>query len=75
MPEGVFLLDGKKADPRRCDIHDWARPIKIILTVAHLNHDEADTRPENLAHLCQLHHNRHDAKHRAVNRTNNRKAR
>jgi hypothetical protein len=23
---------------------------------------------ENLAHLCQLHHNRHDAEHRAANR-------
>jgi hypothetical protein len=43
------------------------RPIRIILTVAHLNHDETDNRPQNLAHLCQLHHNRHDAKHRAAN--------
>jgi hypothetical protein len=40
---------------------------KIVLTVAHLNHDETDNRPENLAHLCQLHHNRHDAQHRAAN--------
>jgi hypothetical protein len=40
--------------------------IKIILTVAHLNHDEADCRMENLAHWCQLHHNRLDAKHRAI---------
>lgn len=46
----------------------WNKPVKVVLTVAHLNHDETDNRPENLEHLCQLHHNRHDAKHRAANR-------
>lgn len=47
---------------------EWNPAIRIILTVANLNHDETDNRPENLAHLCQLHHNRHDAKHRAETR-------
>lgn len=41
--------------------------LKIILTVAHLNHDESDCRDENLAHLCQRHHLRLDAKHHARN--------
>jgi hypothetical protein len=36
------------------------RAIKIVLTVAHLNHDIKDNRDENLAALCQLHHLRHD---------------
>lgn len=45
----------------------WLKPVRIILTVAHLNHDETDNRPENLAHLCQLHHNRHDSAHRKKN--------
>lgn len=43
-------------------------PVRIILTVAHLNHDPTDNRPENLRHWCQLHHNQYDAKTRAAGR-------
>lgn len=39
--------------------------IKVVLTVAHLNHDETDCRDENLAALCQLHHLRLDARSHA----------
>lgn len=46
----------------------WKPPIRVILTVAHLNHDPTDNRPENLRHWCQLHHNQHDAAHRAEGR-------
>ena len=42
--------------------------IRVIVTVAHLNHEPEDCRPENLAALCQSCHNRYDAKHRALNR-------
>jgi hypothetical protein len=35
--------------------------IVVVLTVAHLNHDPADCRDENLEALCQRCHNRHDA--------------
>lgn len=39
----------------------------VVLTVAHvLNDDPGDVRPCNLAALCQLCHNRHDAKARAA---------
>ena len=34
--------------------------IVIVLTVAHLNHDPADCRPENLAAMCQRHHLAYD---------------
>jgi hypothetical protein len=72
----VHLADGRPSINRETAIkgadiefEKWKCDLtKIILTVAHLNHDETDNRPENLAHLCQLHHNRHDAKHRAANR-------
>ncbi len=37
------------------------RKIRIVLTVAHLNHDPSDCRDENLKALCQQCHNRHDA--------------
>lgn len=33
---------------------------RIVLTIAHLNHNPADNRPENLAALCQRCHLNHD---------------
>jgi hypothetical protein len=39
--------------------------IVIVLTTAHLNHDPADVRPENLAPMCQRHHLAYDAEHHA----------
>ena len=42
-------------------IHCWQNPpIKIILTIAHLNQNIADNRLENLAALCQRCHLNHD---------------
>lgn len=43
------------------------KPYKIVLTVAHLNHDPADCRDENLAALCQPCHLRLDARQHADN--------
>jgi len=37
------------------------KTVKIVLTVAHLNHTPEDCRDENLLHLCQRCHNRYDA--------------
>ena len=48
--------------------------IKVVLTIAHLNHTPEDCRPENLRALCQRCHNRYDAKHRAETRKNNKKS-
>jgi hypothetical protein len=67
----IFRIDGKEfefASAGQFGVTIEDSDIRIVLTVSHLNHDETDNRPENLAHLCQLHHNRHDAKHRAANR-------
>jgi hypothetical protein len=55
-------------------IMDGYKIIRIILTVAHLNHTPSDCRPENLMALCQMHHLRLDAKHHAVNAAKTRKA-
>lgn len=49
--------------------------LKIVLTVAHLDHDEASDADENLAHLCQRHHLRHDAKHHERNAARTRRSR
>jgi hypothetical protein len=40
---------------------DWLPAIRVVLTVAHLNHDPADCRPENLRAMCQRCHLRYDA--------------
>ncbi len=36
------------------------KPVKIILTIAHLNHEAGDDRPENLKAMCQRCHLRLD---------------
>ncbi len=42
---------------------------RVVLTIAHLDHDPRHNDPENLRALCQTCHNRYDAKHRAANRS------
>ena len=46
--------------------------VTVILTTAHLNHDESDCRDENLKAMCQGCHNRYDRGHRAQTRFNSR---
>lgn len=48
-------------------ILDGDRVAKIVLTVAHLDHDPRHNDPSNLKALCQRCHNRHDAPHRRRN--------
>lgn len=48
--------------------------IMVVLTIAHLNHNPADNRPENLKALCQRCHNAYDGKHRAETRKRMRQA-
>ena len=38
---------------------------RVVLTVAHLDHDTTNSAPENRRALCQLCHLRHDARHHA----------
>jgi len=42
--------------------------IRIVLTVAHLNHDKQDCRDENLAALCQRCHLAYDLPHHIASR-------
>jgi hypothetical protein len=44
---------------------EWkaARQIRVVLTIAHLNHTPGDDREENLAALCQWCHLHYDAEH------------
>lgn len=44
-----------------------ARLVKVVLTVAHLDHDVTNNAADNLRCWCQLHHLRYDAKLHAAN--------
>lgn len=61
-PARSAILPDYWPDPER-----WRRPIRIVLTVAHLDHDTTNNAPENLRAWCQLHHLRHDAPLHAAN--------
>ena len=54
-------------DGMRCEaVQDQPSPITgsmVKLQVAHLNHDPADCRDENLGAFCQDHHLRYDRHH------------
>lgn len=54
------------------EVSEWRPPVKVILTVAHLDHDPRNNDPANLRHWCQYHHNNYDAAHRAENRKRSR---
>lgn len=56
----VFDKNGAEVDEIARDDVNWIKPTKVILTVAHLNHDITDNRDENLRALCQRCHLRHD---------------
>jgi 5-methylcytosine-specific restriction endonuclease McrA len=49
-----------------CEWQD--RPVKVVLTIAHLDHDPGNNSPQNLRALCQRCHNSWDAEHRAETR-------
>jgi hypothetical protein len=51
------------------------RKIRVILTVAHLDHDPGNNTDGNLAALCQRCHLRYDAAHHAQNAARTRRAR
>ena len=59
--------DGERCTARHGHRHPYTGVI-VVLTVAHLNHNEADCRDDNLKAACQLHHNRYDLEHRMRSR-------
>jgi hypothetical protein len=61
-PDGSWIRMSELPDEFQENKH-----VKVVLTVAHLNHDTTDNSDSNLAALCQLHHLRHDAQFHAQN--------
>ena len=60
------LHRNRRCEERNGEKAKWAKG-KIILTVAHLNHDIPDVRDENLRAMCQRCHLRYDVKHHQKN--------
>ena len=46
---------------------DCARAVRVVLTIAHLNHTPEDNRDENLRAMCQRCHLKYDAAHHTKN--------
>lgn len=59
---GEFLKDSFQ------DIDPDCKRIKVVLTIAHLNHDITDNRQENLKALCQKCHLTYDKEHHKQSR-------
>ena len=49
---------------KECGILVFEKPVKVVLTIAHLDHDETNwnVTDDRLKAMCQLHHLRYDAK-------------
>lgn len=63
----VWPKPGEWGMCRRDDRREFMRIIRIVLTVAHLDHTPENCSWENLRALCQRCHLRYDAKHHARN--------
>lgn len=62
-----------KMDAEREDMYNNIKSVKVILTIAHLDHDEEnwDVKMDRLMAMCQLCHLRYDAKEKYRRSLNN----
>lgn len=62
--------EGSPAFPNCQAVNGFPHPVtgsKVVLTVAHLDHDTTNNRFSNLRAMCQRCHLKYDAKHHAEN--------
>lgn len=73
---GTFMLENgdvfcaTTGEPRgraRGSEYEAARYVRVVLTVAHLDHQPENCADDNLQAMCQRCHLRYDAKHHAAN--------
>src|SRR5687768_12501230 len=67
-PDRVEIIEPKRCGKWNGMPIDEIEGPKIVLTVAHLNHNPQECAGENLLHMCQACHNRYDAPVRAAGR-------
>lgn len=65
--DGHCADTGKMVPDSTPDVVDYRNPIRVVLTVAHLNHQPEDCARANLRALCQRCHLTYDAKLHAAN--------
>jgi len=68
LPDGQVFDDetGQRLGVARGSEYNSKRMVKIVLTVAHLDHTPENCDPDNLRAWCQQCHNRYDAPMRAA---------
>jgi len=59
--DGRHAETGEEVPDSSEDTCDWRDPVKVILTVAHLDHQPENCARDNLRALCQRCHNAYDA--------------
>ena len=74
----AWRCEGSPAYPE-CRAQQYAfHPVtgsRVVLTVAHLDHDTTNNKPDNLRAMCQCCHLTHDAKQHAKNAAETRRRR
>ena len=74
--EHCGILNGAPLNPRKGRRYPrGASYPKVVLTIAHLDHDPTHNTDDNLRALCQKCHNRHDSGHRSQSRAAHRRRR
>lgn len=63
MPDALWRAGAKPGDLIRCADGADIKIIKIVLTIAHLDHTPENCSDENLRAWCQRHHLAYDAQH------------
>lgn len=67
LDDDTIYMDGRSADDGEIvpgtmwDDQDWGKPVRVVLTVAHMDHRPENCDRKNLKALCQRCHNRYDA--------------
>ena len=69
--DGKFVIS--EGMQQETDALDGYKIIKIVLTIAHLDHNPQNCNPENLRALCQKCHLNYDIEHHRETRRNSKK--
>ena len=68
LADGRFVRTDNDVKNKRFAESFCHKTFKIVLTIAHLDHDPTNNDPSNLRALCQKCHNNYDKEHRKETR-------
>jgi hypothetical protein len=75
LPASLWAAGAKVGDRIACADGGKIKIIKIVLTIAHLDHQPENCADDNLRAWCQRHHLAYDAKHHVITAAATRRAR